>query len=185
MSDLACAVASLAAEQESRYLRYDFTGEVNIELAPPGTDHGYTKLTLTAGVIDWQARELLGCCHCHYLAGAVHALTGWNMIAFFAAGDPGPSPRHTAVLTPQGRVLDINGVHGTPQDCIRGSDLEARPFSTREANQLYDGHDEDDRFWWARGQTDVAVAVFAHYARLLVSMHQQDLAGNHRDPEED
>lgn len=43
---------------------------------------------------------------CHYLARALHRRTGWSMAAFSCGGEP---DLHAFVLTPDGRVLDVQG----------------------------------------------------------------------------
>jgi hypothetical protein len=72
----------------------------------------YGPQDVTLGVVDGRAREAFTTGQCHALALALHQATGWDLLAAGVAGRAECCPAHWAVRVPDGRVLDIEGVHG-------------------------------------------------------------------------
>src|SRR4051812_44511858 len=73
--------------------------------------------------------ERYTCGDCHYLARALHKLTGWPMAAFVDRwGDP---DRHAFVLTPDGDVFDVHGIE-SPHDARRRWRAPRRRIQTFE-----------------------------------------------------
>lgn len=65
---------------------------------------------------------------CHYLARAIHKLTGWPMAAFSATyGEP---DLHAFVSLPDGRVLDVQGACSL-------HDMRKRWSTTRAKTQTF------------------------------------------------
>lgn len=54
---------------------------------------------------------------CHYLARALQKLTGWPLMSFDADFDPITGTMHAFVEAPDGRLLDIEGIH-TPAELL-------------------------------------------------------------------
>lgn len=71
-------------------------------------DNWGDRLTIKKNVIDEKAVQLYSNGHCHSLAIAIHRATGWPMVGFFKRGES--SPKHVAILLPDERILDIEGV---------------------------------------------------------------------------
>jgi hypothetical protein len=82
---------------------------------------------LTPGVLDENARKALTTGHCAAFALEIHKKTGWPVVGIFEKGIwDGDSPEdinvaynqyddiafiHSMVRTPDGRLLDIEGMH--------------------------------------------------------------------------
>ncbi|MGH8964911.1 MAG: hypothetical protein ACRDXB_06225, partial [Actinomycetes bacterium] len=143
------------------------------------THHGHSRLVLTPNTIDWQAEELLGWCQCHRLAGALHSLTGWDVVTVDARIEwEGRSwwPAHSAVLTPDGRVLDIFGLHTLDEAEERYRQLHETPVRHRIlAGHLMPGDVvigidrlRGDPNWWAADGSIEWLGAVNHFARLLL-----------------
>lgn len=80
------------------------------------TQDGVTVTWVTDdGTITRDAVEEFTCESCHYLAWTISGLTGWQMMAVAAdqsADDEEPDYAwvHVGVLTPDGNILDVEGV---------------------------------------------------------------------------
>ncbi|HEY5990612.1 MAG TPA: hypothetical protein VIV12_30100 [Streptosporangiaceae bacterium] len=75
------------------------------------TNWGAVELT---GRLDVNARTAFTEGHCHSLALALHEKTGWPLIGGVDRGPEygsGRVPDHVVVQVPDGRLLDITGLH--------------------------------------------------------------------------
>lgn len=163
-------------------LRSDFTGRVPLSSSPP-TPEGRVNFTVTAGVIDDDAEALFGRGYCHWLAGAIHTLTGWKLVTVDVRVRRGDwQPVHTAVRTPEGRLLDIFGEH-TKDDMfdryLTGKVREARMRTVKAENVPGDvltgvGELRGNPHWWAKGFSGPYLGVLLHFARLLLRKHGHD-----------
>lgn len=161
-------------------LRADFTGSADLASADPTPD-GRTDFTLTAGRIDAEAEDFLGRGYCHWLAGAIHSMTGWGLTTVDGQTSDGTwLTVHTAVRTPAGRLLDIFGEHSA--DDVRQRYLDSGAVDVR----LRDVRSEDvpgdvltdtegwrgNPLWWTKLFTQPHhQAILPHYGRLLLRRH--------------
>ncbi|MER7011514.1 hypothetical protein ABT324_08820 [Saccharopolyspora sp. NPDC000359] len=160
-----------------------FEGTMPMRLDSP-TAGGRTEFLLNAEVIDGDAKSFFGRGYCHWLAGAIHCMTGWDLLTYEKQQPDGSwLPAHTAVVTPHGRVLDIFGEHdsaavarayATSSD---GSQYTVRTRRVRNEDMCGEvirgaDHLQGDPLWWSRGpyRGDMTT-VFVHFARLLVTKH--------------
>jgi hypothetical protein len=159
-------------------LDLDFSGTVKVTLTQP-TYHGRAWLDVHAGVIDDDVRELFGFAFCHWLAAAVHCLTGWQVVTVDIRDSVrGWMPTHSAVLTPTGAVLDIFGVHrdipavqAKYAETHRGCPVRHRivPVADMPGDVLTDiDHLRGNRMWWMHTMPELLRAVVQHYARLIL-----------------
>ena len=63
---------------------------------------------------------------CHVLARAIHRLTGWPMHVFWRNDGPGG---HAFILTPEGKALDIEGLHEPDEICAKWRCPDYRPIT--------------------------------------------------------
>lgn len=159
-------------------LRYDFHGTVQFDLGVP-TAGGHRRITLTAGVLDEQAREFFGRFRCHRLAAAMACLTGWPVLVVDRGSTGGEwAATHSAVCAPSGGVVDVFG-EAEPAALVQrcqaahpGVPVVARTVAVGEmpGEVLVDlSHLRGDRWWWARETSRELIAVTAHFARLVLS----------------
>ncbi|HEY3477496.1 MAG TPA: hypothetical protein VGL02_01240 [Streptomyces sp.] len=161
-------------------LRSDYTGRCELNLDRP-TPEGRQHFTLHSGQIDGDAESYFGRGYCHWLAGAIHSITGWDLytVDVREVGGTDWFPAHTGVLTPNGTVLDIFGEHTRQQVCDRyltGMVSETRSRIVDSPNMPGDvisGVDDlrGDPHWWAARYTPTLQAVVLHFARLLLTRH--------------
>ncbi|UKD50817.1 hypothetical protein L3Q65_00545 (plasmid) [Amycolatopsis sp. FU40] len=174
---------SLPAQHSDRagVLNYDFAGYVDLTLSEP-TPYGRTAFVLTAGVIDAEAEEFFGRSQCHWLAGAIHSLTGWPLtVVDIGDGEHGWRAVHTAAITPRGTLLDIFGEHseavmrqgyfgiGASRVRLRrvaGADLPGD--AVQDARGL-----RGNPLWWTESTftTPAMQGLLLHFARLLLRRH--------------
>lgn len=159
--------------------RIDFTGQIEIRLEN-ATYGGHHKVILTADTIDWQAKEFLGGHQCHRLAGALHFLTGWDILTFDVRQKGVWYPTHSGVLTPGGSVLDIHGhadVSVAKEKYRRdnGGLIRCRIVAV----DLMPGdvltnidYLRGDPLWWAAEGPIEMLAALMHYARLLLDRYR-------------
>ncbi|NIH85768.1 hypothetical protein [Amycolatopsis granulosa] len=148
---------------------------------PGGTSAGSERLTLTAGQIGPQEEEFFGQSQCHWLAAAMSCMTGWDLVGVkLRYPDRGWTAVHTAVITPDGAVLDIYGRHHSLDAFaewyrkLTVLDVAVRRMPREE---LFHGHLTstdpsliDDPLWWTRTSSDRGMtAVYQHYARLVLT----------------
>jgi hypothetical protein len=80
-------------------------------------------------------RELYGHCRCDWFAGALHVMTGWQIVA---AGSPGSAPVHLLVRDSAGRLVDVYGY-------VTVADLRERygvaDLEIFEPGDMHSGHD--------------------------------------------
>lgn len=85
----------------------------------PWMDHGDDEPTYDEWKpehgIDNFVRTEFTCGSCGYLALALHEVTGWPIMAVFESSSPYEEPtiEHVWVVNPQGKAVDVNGVHPT------------------------------------------------------------------------
>lgn len=161
-------------------LRADFTGSVSLTCADP-TPNGRTKFTLTAGRIDGEAEDYLGRGYCHWLAGAIHSMTGWELTTVDGLTPTGEwIPLHTAVRTPGGRLLDIFGEHSADEVRQRYLDngaVDARLRDVRSEDIPRDVLTDAEKWhgnplWWTEFFSHPSLhPILPHYARLLLRSH--------------
>lgn len=84
--------------------------DVVITISKPSV-HGQSEFRLRFGVINDDAIELFGFAKCHLLASALHERTGWSFALVEQLIDNAWEWAHVGVITPDGRMLDIHGVH--------------------------------------------------------------------------
>lgn len=159
----------------------DFSGYVELKVNPP-TPEGRSEFLLTAGQIDEDAEAYFGRGFCHWLAGAIHCLTGWELVTYDRQEPDGSwLPAHTAVATPEGTVLDIFGEHDSSAVADRytgGGRFRVRTRQVRNENMPGDvitgtDHLRGDRFWWSRRAFEgpQLTGLVLHFARTLVRRH--------------
>ncbi|MER5389906.1 hypothetical protein [Saccharopolyspora sp. NPDC002686] len=160
-----------------------FEGIVDLSLNTP-TPEGRSKFRLNSDVIDGDAEAFFGRGFCHWLAGAVHCLTGWDLITYDRQQPDGSwLPAHTAIVAPSGRILDIFGEH-EPEAVVRryepGPDNTLNVVRTRRVRnedmcgEVVRGADHlrGDPLWWSKNVfTGDLTAVITHFARVLVTKH--------------
>jgi hypothetical protein len=159
----------------------DFSGYVELRVNPP-TPEGRSSFRFTAGQIDEDAEAYFGRGFCHWLAGAIHCLTGWELLTYDIQEPDGTwMPAHTAVTLPAGTVLDIFGEHDSHAVADRYAHdgrFRVRTRQVRNENMPGDvitGIDDlrGDQFWWSR--TTFAgpqlTGMVLHFARTLVRLH--------------
>ena len=164
----------------SRRLDGDFQGSAELHIEG-GTSAGSERLTLTSGQIGPEEEEFFGQSHCHWLASAMSYMTGWDLVAVnLHDPDQGWTAVHTAVLAPDGAVLDIYGRHDS-MDAFdqRYRELTGLDVSVRRMprDQLFRDHLSttdpslvDDPLWWTRTDTDPRMSgLYQHYARLVLT----------------
>ncbi len=186
-----------SAEEVRQKLGGDFTGQFRVTTDPvqPGAP---TSFLLKSGEIDDDAKSFFGYRYCHWLAGALHCLTGWELVAFDEERPHGLSfaeraicgghkpfdehwwPVHTAVRTPKGTVLDILG-EATPERraedfWLRDERVRAVPFRNEDMParvELARPELRGDPLWWCK--TTFAdprlTAIVAHFARTVLTQH--------------
>lgn len=161
-------------------LRYDFEGWAELTTTVE-TAGGRKMFTLTADRLDAEAQHFFGRGFCHWLAGAIHCLTGWELITYDRQQPTGEwKPAHTAVLTPNGRVLDIFGEF-SPEEVVQRYQQGGYRVRTRKVSNehmpgdVVEGVDDlrGDPFWWARTcfKEPVATGVVTHFARVLLDRY--------------
>lgn len=103
------------------------------------------------GVIDANAEYAFSQGQCHALALAIQKQTGWKA---YIAGQDWDAEMHVAVKTPDGRYLDIRGLHEGPSASWQATEIrELRP-------------DED---WKAIGYLPPNVKAAEPFARTLLA----------------
>ncbi|WP_328614531.1 hypothetical protein OHS18_41920 [Amycolatopsis sp. NBC_00355] len=161
-------------------LRQDFAGQREVSMARAATS-GRRHFTLTAGTIDADAVEFFGNGFCWFLAGAVHSMTGWDLVDIRrrSPGDGAFVPCHVAVMTPAGKILDIFGHRSVEQ--VRGlylarddvADIRMRTVrgSDFAADILQAGEDTrgDTRWWEKEFDNHARQSVLLHFVRLILA----------------
>lgn len=162
-------------------LRGDFEGFCDLTLPDP-TPEGRQEFTLLSGRIDHDAESYFGRGFCHWLAGAISSITGWDLftVDYRTLDQPGWVPAHSGVLTPAGTVLDIFGEHTRQDVCDRylHEGADTRPRVVASPNMPGDvitdvDHLRGDHLWWARSwfTTPQLQGMLLHFARLLLTRH--------------
>lgn len=161
-------------------LRGDLDGCIDLTLPEPTPD-GRRYFTLTTGTIDIDAESFFGRGFCHWLAGAIHSITGWDVytIEYRKLDENIWRAAHSGVLTPAGTVLDIFGEHHHQDVCDRylqdGNDT--RPMIVQGPNVPGDvvvgvDHLRGDHLWWTEEfATPELQGMVLHFARLLLTQH--------------
>jgi hypothetical protein len=164
----------------------DFSGWAELTVNPP-TPEGRSEFRLTADRIDDNAEAYFGRGFCHWLAGAIHCLTGWELVTYdVQEADGAWKPAHTAVATPAGTVLDIFGEHDADAVADRyahNGQCRVRRRQVRNENMpgdvITDIDDlRGDQFWWSRTwfAGPQLTGLLLHFARTLLHRHGY---GNH------
>lgn len=97
------------------------------------------SVCLRPGIIDSNAKTAFSNGQCHSLALAIRELTGWELIGFGRVSwNYGCCPRHTAILMPDKRVLDIKGTHSLEDMVDEWGEQENLMESEVRSN--FDGH---------------------------------------------
>lgn len=162
-------------------LSSDFSGSRTLTLAEP-TPYGRTAFVLTAGVIDKEAEDFFGRSQCHWLAGAIHSLTGWPLsVVDIGEGDDGWQAVHTAAITPRATLLDIFGEHHEHEMRqgyfrIGASRVRLRRVSGADlpGDVVTDiGDLSGNPLWWTEAvfTTPDLQGLLLHFARLLLRRH--------------
>lgn len=168
-------------------LDWDFTGTTTVHLDGGGTANGYDKCVLQRNTIDDHARAFYGHHSCHYLASAISCMTDdWPMVTLTGI-PPGYSEEkhvHTAVVAPDGRVLDIFGTHSSVGDW-HAQWADQMPFAlhrhdgvrSEDITELL-GFRYDDgrpppsgRMWWTEHTPDGLIAAHQHFARAVLNQN--------------
>ncbi|MGF6889184.1 anti-sigma regulatory factor (Ser/Thr protein kinase) [Nocardia sp. GP40] len=96
----------------------------------------------------------------HLLAAALHALTGWKVVAFDREIDGKWQSVHYAVRTPEGELLDIVGK--APPIEVERRVADGRPVTIRDMPDH-----EHGPLWWAAELGLDEIALISHVAHLL------------------
>lgn len=170
-------------------LRGDFDGLCDLTLPDP-TPEGRRAFTLISDVIDPDTESFFGRGFCHWLAGAIHSITGWDLLTVDIRwdGEDNWIPAHSGALTPAGTVLDIFGDHD-PEDVrrryLKGDVTDTRTRVVRSTDvpgDVLTGVDDlrGDPLWWAdKFDTPELQGMVLHFARLILTRHGH---GDHIDP---
>ena len=75
--------------------------------------------------------------HCHSLALALHARTGWPLVAIDNASG---ECVHVAVRSPTDRIVDVTGAHSPAQMIEASSGGGIRPLDKHDVDQLPEAH---------------------------------------------
>ncbi|UKD50815.1 hypothetical protein L3Q65_00535 (plasmid) [Amycolatopsis sp. FU40] len=159
----------------------DFDGSTDLTLQE-ATPEGRTKFVLTAGVVDEDAEAFFGRGFCHWLAGAIHCLTGWTLaVVDVDHGQHGWRTIHTAAITPGGTLLDIFGEHSAADmraGRIRDGWSRVRLRHVTGADLPGDAVTDidylrGDPLWWTKSlfNTPKLQGLVLHFARLLLRRH--------------
>ncbi|MEV6621038.1 hypothetical protein AB0M83_02520 [Amycolatopsis sp. NPDC051106] len=170
-------------------LRGDFDGFCDLNLPEP-TPEGRRFFTLISDLIDTDTESFFGRGFCHWLAGAVHSITGWDLLTVDVrqTGEDTWHPAHSGALTPAGTVLDIFGDHDREdvrRRYLTGDVAETRARIVRSTNMPGDvitdvDHLRGNPLWWAdRFDTPELQGMVLHFARLILTRH---CYGEHIDP---
>lgn len=136
----------------------------------PTNNRGLTRVVLRPGHVDADTREFFTAGCCHMLAGALHELTGWPLIALHREHDD--HWLHVGVETPDGRFLDINGPRPVAEMRSRLATEQGDPIrTTTHASLSGFAHGigmPDDWTWRAEiADRDAADAITAMADALL------------------
>jgi hypothetical protein len=165
------------------------TGTVTVNMDIP-TSNGYDQVVLRPNQIDDQAQALYGYHSCHFLASAISCMTGdWPLVTVTGCPPGADQPRHihTAVVAPDGRVLDIFGASASVQDWYASwADRVGFPLTLHDRLRSEDipevvtkpGASDlpRGRLWWVQdsGGNDTMSAVHLHFARAVLRQHGYD-----------
>ncbi len=162
-------------------LRSDFSGYIELTVPEPTAD-GRRSFTIHSGHIDDDAESYFGRGYCHWLAGAIHSITGWPVVTVDVrlTGYANWRPVHSGVLTPNGTVLDIFGDNTRQTVCARH--LEPVVAETRSRivagpnvpGDVLSGidHLRGNHLWWTHQYcTPELQALLLHFARLVLTRH--------------
>ncbi len=161
-------------------LRADLDGHYNLFSSIPSAG-GRTEFTVVAGNITDDEQEFFGRCYCHWLAAAIHSITGWDLVTidYRPTGSTEWAPAHTGALTPDGVVLDIFGQAGIAavreRYAVNGAESRHRIVAGPDmpGDVITDAGDlRGDHLWWTRMFDDPGLqGVVLHFARLLLRRH--------------
>lgn len=162
-------------------LRSDFSGYIDLTVPEPTPD-GRRSFILHSGRIDDDAESYFGRGYCHWLAGAIHSITGWPVFTVDVrlVGNTHWQPVHSGVLTPNGTVLDIFG--DNTSQAVRDRHRESAVADVRSRivagpnvpGDVVSGseHLRGNHLWWTHQYcTPVLQALVLHFARLLLTRH--------------
>lgn len=98
---------------------------------------------------DGHARVSFTCGLCCVFAAALHDRTGWRIVAEYENG--GEDLAHAWVVDPDGRAVDVNGIHEGGWARTPYSEKEAGPVRSlgRDECLRIDGNLDEDYLWAA------------------------------------
>ncbi|MFG1792178.1 hypothetical protein [Nocardia sp. NPDC049149] len=137
----------------------------------PSTNRGQRDFTFTPNKIDDDAVEYLGYNHCHFLSAAIHRLTGWDIVSIDQLRDGKPNSVHSAVLTPEGELLDVFGRADVETATAElGADSHRVVAVGDMPGDVVIGvdHLRGDPIWWATANQRQVVEVVSHFARCVL-----------------
>lgn len=155
----------------------DFRGQIQMT-SDVANCKGRTEWWLTSGRVDEDARSFFGQAHCHWLAGAIASVTGWDIVTVDQQFNGAWQTVHSAVRAPGGTLLDIYGEHHSPWALARkyhrdngGADTRTRTVSNEHMpGDVITGADElrGDSTWWAAFAGGKAYPMLLHFARTVL-----------------
>lgn len=95
---------------------------------------------------------------CHYLARAIHLLTGWDIHCFQDDGQP---YMHAFVLMPNGNYLDVEG-EKTLKDMREWSGHKILPFTWQEIRESWGWYRPETSYTYRRAKELAAHLVIQY-----------------------
>jgi hypothetical protein len=151
--------------------------QVGVEFLPsePTRRHGLSRVVLRPGVVNDDAIEFFSWGYCWLLAAALREVTGWPYGLVERQRPDGWEWTHVGVITPTGRMLDIQGDHdvnGLTAAFRLGYGMPARIRSgghsaLREAMRM--AADTAPDWWKGTLGAPILLDVVRHFAATLLS----------------
>ncbi|MFF7943312.1 hypothetical protein ACFZC5_26670 [Nocardia gamkensis] len=156
-------------------VKVDFWGQLHLLFDEP--ENGQREFIFTANTTDEHAKKFLGDSRCHFLAAAIHNITGWEIVSFdgrYRLDGPYKGQYlalHSAVRTPEGDLLDIFGRSDLKTTMARCEAVDHRVVEVdrmpgdvvREVDHL-----RGNPYWWAAENPPEVVAVVSHFAKQVL-----------------
>lgn len=144
---------------------------VELKADHPTSRRGWSKATLSPGVVDDAAQEWFGYGNCPLLAQALHEMSGWPMRVVEraeAGSELETTWHHLGVLTPHDRFLDILGPREDDEVIQQyrtpGGAYRVRSITFEEGVEFGQFPVEG----WRGHSTSVAVETICYFAHRLI-----------------
>jgi hypothetical protein len=92
----------------------------------------WDQYTVYPGIIDNEAIGAFTTGQCHALALEIHERTGWELCGFFGYYEDDDSPGHVGVCTPEGYVVDVQGIGAE----VRWKGKKIKPVSEEDVSNF-------------------------------------------------